>query len=520
MAYRNFDNMGEIGVIRDMEPRSVPPNAWTNAQNVRFIDGKVCKMEGHEEVFSGTLYAPWFLLPVKKNDDHFWFYASQNDVGITDGANHATASETSGGYSATLDLNWTGATLPGGVAVLNNAVDDPQEWTGSSINDSLSGLSGWPANTSCRVMASINNFLVALDVTENGTRIPELVRWSSRADPGNVPSSWDYTDPTIRAGRSQLGTSGPIVDAKGMRDSLAIYQEQGVWLMTEVGGNLVFTFRRVFDQIGALTRKCVAVWRNKHVVFSFDDLVVHDGTSMQSIADGRVRRNIFNTIDSDNYERSYVSINYENNEIWFCYPETGSTHASIAWVWSWNFDNWTKREIPQAAHIQAGNINDESGDSFNSASGDFDSDDEIFDLSKLGGARVSTLIAGTEDTKLYRADRSASFDGMKFTASVTKEALPLGSDKPWDQNKIKMVQEVIPDINGTEGGVVNMELGKRDSLSDSTEWTGPFPYTIGTTRKLNTRVSARVIDIRFYSDTAIDWELTGFRVEYRLSGQR
>ena len=45
--------LDQTGVILDTPPVSLPPNAFTNARNVRFKDGAVRKMEGEVDIFAG-----------------------------------------------------------------------------------------------------------------------------------------------------------------------------------------------------------------------------------------------------------------------------------------------------------------------------------------------------------------------------------------------------------------------------------------------------------------------------------
>ena len=45
--------LDQVGVILDTPPVALPPNAFTNARNVRFKDGAVRKMEGEVDIFGG-----------------------------------------------------------------------------------------------------------------------------------------------------------------------------------------------------------------------------------------------------------------------------------------------------------------------------------------------------------------------------------------------------------------------------------------------------------------------------------
>ena len=50
--------LDQTGVILDTPPVALPPNAFTNAKNVRFKDGAVRKMEGEVDIFPGL--TDWF----------------------------------------------------------------------------------------------------------------------------------------------------------------------------------------------------------------------------------------------------------------------------------------------------------------------------------------------------------------------------------------------------------------------------------------------------------------------------
>ena len=52
-----------------------------------------------------------------------------------------------------------------------------------------------------------------------------------------------------------------------------------------------------------------------HVVLTAGDVVVNNGTGVQSIANGAVRNYIFKNIDSTNYKRSFVTANPQRNEV-------------------------------------------------------------------------------------------------------------------------------------------------------------------------------------------------------------
>ncbi len=130
------------------------------------------------------------------------------------------------------------------------------------------------------------------------------------------------------------------------------------------------------------------------------------------------------------------------------------------------------------------------------------------------------VVAGRSGQKLYLMDDTDQFAGVAMTSMVERRALPLGESGKFDQRRMKFVRAITPQITGTSGGVVDVYVGARDTIDGAVTWTGPLPHTIGTTRKLDCRVSGRVIDIRFQSTTDVDWRLTEYGVDYRLADAR
>ena len=176
-----------------------------------------------------------------------------------------------------------------GIAFLNNPNDVPQAWTPSASNN-FDALSNWDANHTCRALRPYKNFLIALDVTKTATRYPHLVMWSDAADPGLVPGSW-VPSATNRAGEYPLSeTDDFVVDGLSLRDTFVVYKQESCWGMQLIGGDNVFRFYRMFDNVGVLGAHCAIEFkRGQHAVFAPDDIVIHDGVTARSIVDNRVK---------------------------------------------------------------------------------------------------------------------------------------------------------------------------------------------------------------------------------------
>jgi len=527
MPVIHYDNLGQYGIIDDTDEYDLPHNAWTSGRNVRFIDNKVAKFKGHEQVFGTPLVAPYYATPIVSQGNYFWHYAGLNDICATDGTNHATISETSGGYNAIANINWNGGPMAGGINVLNNGFDAPTYWAGTVLADKYAALPNWPSGMTARVLRPYKQFLVAGDIDEGSGRNGSLLIWSHPADVGSVPSSWDYTDPTKDAGRYQIGqTIDYIIDFLVMRDINMIYKENSTWSMQYVGGNSKFRFRQVFSQIGAVSRRCIKEFRGKHLVLGSEDVILHDGNSETQILAGKWKRWLFNNIDPDSYDLSFITINHAYSEIWICIPQVGYTYPNIALVWCWKDNTTTIRELPNGtAHIAWGIVEPTQSFTFDDDSGTFDSAVGIFDEQTYAGAKRHLLMCNQSASKLYRADTTEQFDGVNMISYVQRNSLPIGRQykdgtiKP-DYETFKHITEVWPVINGTTGGVVNIYIGQRKDRGDTVSWKGPYPFVINQDRKVDVRVAAPIIDIKFESTDDIEWDITSYKLVYSMDGVR
>lgn len=520
---KTFANLADIGIVKDVDERELPPSAWTDGRNVRFINNAVEKFTGHGVAYGTPSAAPYYATPVVKGANYFWVYASLAGLYSTDGTTHYDITTLSATYAATADINWTSAHLGGGVLVMNNGIDAPQSWTGTSISDRFTALANWPAGMIARRVRPFKQFLFAADIDEGlgSGRNNTLLRWSHPATPGAVPTSWDHTDPTKDAGRVEISqTADGIVDMLTLRDTLFIYKANSTWSAQFIGGRNKFSFRSVFSQFGLLSARCAKDFFGRHVVLTSEDVIIHDGQNVEQVLHKRLRNWLTQTIDGTYYPRSFVTVNHNKNEIWICFPESGATFPNLAIIWNWKDGGASIRELPTGTtHIAYGLVDLGSSEQIDLQSGTIDSWSGAIDQENYSGAAQYLLMADGSRTLFYRGDNTEQFNAVNMTAYVSRETLPLIGNND-DINVYKTIHEIYPVIEGTNGGVVNIYVGRRNFLGDVVSWDGPFAYTIGTTVKVNCRAHGRIINIKFESTTNITWALQRYTVRYTVNGTR
>lgn len=526
MALIRVPFCGQVGVIQDMSRHDLPINAWSDAQNVRFLNKACQQFLGHGSAYGKPPIVPQHVLPVLASGQRYWLYAGAEKIyAATIGAGvatHTNLTRQSGG----VDVNYTGtpnqwtSTLLSGIPIVNpgNLIDPPQQWNLDPATR-MKALENWPANTFCKSLRSFKNFLVALNVTEGGVNRPFLVMWSSAADPGAVPATWNKDDPTQEAGRTDLAESnGAIIDGLPLRDFFMIYKEDSVYRMTYTGGAYVFAFQKVLGTSGALNRNCIVEFDGYHFVLTGSDVIVHDGQQATSVLDDVARQALFQDFDASATNRCFVFKNPFLNEIFVCYPQAGYTVPNRALVYNYRDKTVAYRDVPALHHAASGTMGEEFGDTWES-----DGDPWESDRTKWNGPgftpNTARVLLASDEQQLYLLDSSATYDGVKPTSYLERAGLPL--DAP---ERMKTITGIRPRITGTEGGTVRIRIAGMKDPYEAPDWSRAktMTHVIGKTVRNNCIVTGRYFALRFEMDvgtTAYFWRLESYDLEFEDAGE-
>lgn len=515
--------VGKVGLIADLKGHELPPNAWTSLQNARCAADGIAKIPGERTVLAAPTVRPYWLLPVPRPTEYFWIAAGLAKVYAFDASTSANITRQTAAvdvdYAATAQETWSGGVL-GGVPVLNNGVDVPQMWT-PGLGNKLVALSNWPVSTTAKIFRTFRNFLVALDVTKSGTRYHTLVKWSHGADAGAVPSSWDETDATKDTGEYPLAeTAGACIDAVPLRDSLVIYKEDSIWTMQYIGGVFVMKFASITTGQGMPTKDCAVQFRpGKHLFWSGDDLIMHDGQQMESILSDRVA-SVISGVDGSNYQSAFMVNNALQQEVWFCWGEDAANTglATKALIWNWKFNTFSMRDLNLTAFIAPGFIDESAtGAAWGADSETWDADGASWDAGLSTRAQAQLLSA---QTVLRRLDVDNDFAGTDYQALFERTGLgvPLKEGQPPDISSWKLLRQVWPRVSGMVGATVWVTVGSQASVDAPVVWAAPQAFVIGTSSKVDCLVSGRLLAIRFAYTGAGDFAVHGYSLDVEFLG--
>lgn len=562
MARIRVDEAGSVGLIEDSPEIELAPEGWSALQNMRAGPFGLERVLG-DQLALGTNAVDGWGVPAGVNPSpiyglflgdtptlNFWIgagpeyiYSRQRGPTWTE----QDVTRAAGVYAATEDLKWNGIRFQGFI-VLTNGVDQPQWWAPAigtrfqNLSDIGASPDAWVSTHTCRLIRNIGPYMVALDVTKDGVRNPYLVKWSSPSIAGAMPPSWDATAADEQANEYALvesalmtGSGGIIIAAERLRNNLVIYKQNEFYTMSYVGGIPTMAFNRgVFTQ-GALAAYCVANFgeqQEMHFVVSTDDVFVHNGQAPTSIVSQRLRKWLFNEIDVNYYNRSFVVANPVHDEIWFCYPERGATQPTQALIWNTKNGALGVRDLFKTSTLNGARIGNSIG-AYCGAVGPVNDTSSLTCDVMLAAANSYTIRCNqseanatvnrvlmadrTSRSLVYTADQGTTFEDIVFTASSERLSLTIaqqsrGQQPKADLDTIKLVTELWPRVIAIAGTVVEFAVGAQEKQQSDVVWSDWMPFEVGVDEKVDVYISGRLLAVKMRCTSAAEARLTGYEL--------
>ena len=533
MALIPIDQVGQIGIVKDINAWQLPPNVWTDGNNIRAEHGAIQKTPGYKEVMASCPVAPYYITNLLAGATSYWIVGGLTKIYVHNGSSWTDITRSSGDYSATARAGWV-STVLGGVLIMTNGVDDPQFWALSSgvpaVGTRMADLSNWPASTECKSMKAFRSFLISLNVTKSTTKYTNLVKWSHEAATQALPSSWDETSATLDAGEYELADSkGAILDGLPLTDKFMIYKEDSVYQMSYVGTPFIFAFRQLSPTIGALSTNCVAEFGDRHFIFGNGDIYINDGMKIESILPHKMRDYLFGNMNGDEHEKAFVVADYGNTEMYACYVSAGNTtnvQCDKALVWNWSNQTFTERDLPETSMIAYG----VEGNPLSTASWSADTTtwasntlnwNTAGSSSFFNTAGKSLVMASATDTKLYRHETGNTKDGTNMTSYIERTGITVDESGQPNPSTVKSITAVWPKMTlSTAGTDVNVYVGAQMSTESAISWEGPYTFNPDDQSKVPVRVTGKYIGVKFESTGDQTWRLDGYSLDVKNAGNR
>lgn len=498
MALVTVGNLGQYGIVSDAAPQELPDNAWSGGRNVVFRDGYVYRVRGEGQFSTTPSVTPYFLTPYTTATNRFWVHAGTAAVYADNGTTLTDITGTA--PTGTAADRWSGGVV-NGVLALNNAVDVPTYW-GGDTGVNLATLPGWDANWRAKFLRPHKNHLFAGYITKSGTPYPHMVKVSSAAAPGSIPSDWDETDPALDTYENDLAeTPGVLVDMLPLGDTAIFYKEDAMYALQYVGGTDLWRPERLPGSVGMLATGCAVQIPAGHVVMTPGDVVIHSGQGPRSILDSRAKRYLRNRLDATNYARSFVTANPERAEVWICFPEAGQTNCSLAIVWNWQTDTIGYRQLTNVTYGAFGQINSTAGSSWNAQTETWENSLGAWDASEFSPASQRLLLSQTTP-RISLVDSALSFNGTAISAYVERAGLAFGAP-----DRVKLLRGIVPRIDAPTGTALTITVGGANDAEQAPIIQGTFTYTVGSSYRADLFASGRFLYVKVSSTSVQEWRL-------------
>jgi hypothetical protein len=519
MATVVLTGLGTAGIEKDIPSHLLPPEVWSNGLNFRMQDGHLVRFLGHSAVMDPPETPPGFIMAVPGLDESAWLYADLAAVYGYIGGVHADVS-IAGGYAAEEYRDWNGCNF-GGIPIVNNGFDVPQWWSDINLSQDLQDLTDWPAGLTAKVVRNFGPFLVALNLKDGATLLPHTLQWSHPADPGTLPPSWDYTDPTRDAGRIHLTDveGGAIVDGLLLGSFLVIYKERSTHLLRYVGGNNIFASDLLFNQ-GLLGARCAAIIDSgrRHVGIGEDKIFVHAGSrAIEYPIDRKNQRVFYADVDQDNKKNTFAFDNPSMNEAWLCYPQVGQEFPNRALVWNYLTGSQTFRDF-DGMSASIGEYIGDPGPTWDSIAEDWDN--ALYPWNAQGNRRL--LVASNVSDRVWSKDT-----GLVFGDTANKQAFlqrtgiaVVGKSRTGepvaDYQIRKLGKRIWPKIVGSDT-VVQVRMGSQEEIDGTITWAAAKTF-IPAQRYLDFEVNGRLLAVEMTTLNDALCRIDGFDLEYELLG--
>jgi hypothetical protein len=519
-----IDQLHSQGAIIDAPPHQMPPEAWEFANGIEFSNLRARRREGWAEIFGPPTVTPHYLMGLLDGSrSPWWIYTSLTKAFVYSAGVHTNITRQAAGvdvdYNAGHTMDWNGDIL-GGIPILNNGVDVPQFWASYSAGQKLQDLNNWPANLRAKKLLAFGPFLFALNCFKSGNHYPHLVKWSHPAAPGALPISWDETDVTRDTGEYEIPSPSPggIVTAAVLKDHLYIFKEGVIYRATYIGGRAVFAFQAFSTAAGAIGPKAVLVTPNgnSQVFISDDDVLLHDGQQIQSIADKRIRAHLFNSINPLHREKSFCFANPLKNEVWLCIPTGDREEPCCAYIWNATDNVWS---------TLYGQINFRGATSGPIAATPLDTWSSIGDtwdaVEGLWGGLVwgAVLVAAPGENKIGMLNAGfRRFTTMLPSRLLRTELALIGRDQSGqpvvDFKRRKLITRIWPKAEGK----FEIRLGAQEGVGESVTWSDWQMFDADVDKYLDFVANGRAMALEVRAVEELDFALIGYKIELRLLG--
>lgn len=540
MTIAKIRDLSKYGVIADVDPYNLPPEAFSMAINARFKKGVVERAPVFRRVpLTLTYSGPRFLTasyPSTGFDSVLIGYLNGRVTSYRSGAE--TDLSTFAYVDTNSDVPFTSCHL-GDVFYVNRP--DRVPWSLKVSDAQFHTLDNWDATWRAKILRSCNSVLCAFGITKGATTFPTMVKTSDPATVNTVPDSWDETDPTKNAYENILAEmESGITDANALGQSMIVYGLNETWTMTPTNSSDLWDVRKTFSDQGSINVNCSVEVDKKHYVFGLNDIWMHDGLSKVSICDQKIRETVFSNINIQAANRFFVTYDAARKEIRFNYVSldsytafTGADGCNRSAVFYTPESTWTFDDLPFVFGASTANL--DNGLTYATITGAYDTVTGTY-LSLEDGLKKGLLMLGdvnvgaSVSASIYAIDQQGpgSIVNLPVDVNATRAVTLLRDGLDLDElpevenlEGYKVVSTIFPQARFEDGAEpLMLSFGAATNYNDTPVFTDPQSYDGSVNYRCDFNDGGRYLFMAITHNDYHWFRLTGFDLDIYESGER
>ena len=421
-------------------------------------------------------------------------------------------------------VKWIGTDALG-VPVFNNSVEEPLQFV-EGLHPIVDTLSSWPAGGTCSSLTSFGTVLVAVGYVnpQAATDFQGSSRTVAFSNPITTPGvlpSWDFANLQSEAGLLglELFTDGQLTSGFEANNRFIVNSTTDIIAITDIGGG-AYDGTKLEIGGGTLTRRTSIAIPNGFFNIGNGQFYIHDTQSYQRVGQARYSDTWFSIVDEERLNEVVVVYDPRTRSIRIKTPTGPSTQE----IWIIDLDN--NNSLSVLDDHQEINFLEFSAEGTPAETTTWDSIPASswetipqntwneFPITELGEFR--NRILGCGGRQIFVHDFGDNYNGRVINAVLEKAYFKLGAQ---DSYSTFQFDRVVPWAEGDDGALLDIRVGRSQSLGSSIDYTQWKTYTIGRSTKLDFRRLARWGAITFRCQTS-GVQLSGVEIQVNSAGKR
>lgn len=352
-----------------------------------------------------------------------------------------------GGYATAATTQWAFATFGDRVIAVNGA-DVPQSYVMGTSTDFADLDASAPVASHVAVVRGfvwLGNLL----------GFPNRVHWSGLETPDDFTVGTNQSDFNDMVGEGYLGQVRKIVGG----ENATVFMDNGIFLATYVGGDLIFTFDQIVFGTGTVASGSVASYGGSIFFLGNDGFYMLSGTTLVPIGADVINRTFFAEVSQNDLWRVSATIDPVNTLYIVGFP-VDSGGIGYLFAYNWTSKRWTTIGRQDLQCLFTFYSESATLESLDALIGDPDTgpyaDVSVDDPSFVGG-RPSLAAIDSEN-------QCVLFNGAALDAEIETGETQLSPGKT-------LVTEVTPYVEGE--ATVAVVIGYRNRVQDERDYTPP-----------------------------------------------